>query len=72
MMKPYLSELPEWVQEDHFLKMDVQQQKAVYAFCSTRVNEYKDPRLHQDTCDGFCHHFQANINETGPHNGNAC
>lgn len=71
MMKPHPSELPGQVQQGHFLEMDVQQM-AVYAFCSTRVNEYKDPRLHQDTCDGFCHHFQAKINKTGPYNGNTC
>jgi hypothetical protein len=71
MMKPYPSELTERAQQGHFLDMDVQHM-VVYAFCSTRVTEYKDPHLHQVTCNGFCHHLQAKINKTNAHNGIAC
>jgi hypothetical protein len=48
MVKPNPSELLELAPKGFFQEMGVQQMAAC-VFCSMRVDEYKDPQLHQVT-----------------------
>jgi hypothetical protein len=48
MVKPNPSELLELAPKGFFREMGVQQMAAC-VFCSMRVDEYKDPQLHQVT-----------------------